>query len=331
MIRPGKRNLITDVPGIRVGNAQDRTIGTGATVIFPETSLVCAIDERGGAPGTQQVSLHAPEAVRGNADAIVFSGGSLYGFGAANGVTAELGKAGIGAGLLGTVVPSVPSAIIFDLLAMKHRDWLADPPYDRLGREALAKVDVDFDLGSVGAGIGASACSFAGGLGSASAETDDGLIVGALAVVNSFGEVVVPGTRNFWAWPFEYGDEFGGHGAPQGQAPLFPELSLPVPLREPGMSTTLIAVATNATLDKGALKRVAIMAQTGMARAIRPVHTLFDGDVVFALATCEREQSDPVTQTLVGNLAADCTARAIARAVYSATSHETLPVFKDRQ
>lgn len=328
-IRPGPLNLITDVPGLRVGNAVDREIGTGVTVLLPDQACVCAADVRGGAPGTQQVSLIAPENIGGHIDALVFSGGSLFGLAAAAGVTSALGASGRGTEFLGYTIPTVPSAIIFDLAAQRKSDWLAAPPYERLGREALAAVAQDFPLGSVGAGTGASACSWAGGLGSASAAREDGVVVGALAVVNSFGEVAVPGARSFWAWPYEFGDEFGGLGAPDLPAPIALELTRPARARKPGMSTTLVAVATNVALTQAEAKRLAIMAQDGMARAIRPVHTLLDGDVVFALGLGERPVGDALEQARLGALAADVVARAIARAVWHAGPHPTLPAVRE--
>lgn len=328
-IRPGPLNLITDVPGLKVGNAVDAEIGTGATVVLPDRPLVCAADVRGGAPGTQQVSLIAPENIGGHVDALVLSGGSLFGLAAAAGVTSALGAAGQGTEFLGYCIPTVPAAIIFDLAAQRRGDWLAAPPYERLGREAVAAAAHDFPLGTVGAGTGASACSWAGGLGSASAVRDDGLIVGALAVVNSFGEVAVPGARSFWAWPFEFGDEFGGLGAPDLPAPIAVELTRPARERKPGMSTTLVVVAANVALSQAEAKRLAIMAQDGLSRAIRPVHTLLDGDVVFALGAGERPAGDAFEQARLGALAADVVARAIARAVWHAGPHRTLPAVRE--
>lgn len=329
-LKPGPKNLITDVPGILVGHAEDRDIHTGATVIRPLERAVCAVDVRGGAPGVSLSELVAPGSAMEGIDALAFAGGSLYGMAAAQGVTAALGAAGVGLGLMGTTVPVVPGAIIFDLPAQRRQDWYEDPPYARLGRAALKAACSDPALGSVGAGIGASACSLAGGVGSASVQTDDGLVVGALAVVNSLGEVVVPGQPQFWAWPYEMDGEFGGLGPPALPAPVAPGLSLPAALRPPGTATTLVAIAVNAALDKAALKRVAVMGHAGMARAIRPIHTLFDGDVVFALATGAEMTEDPLRQALIGNLAADCAARAIARAVHLAGPHPLLPSWQEQ-
>lgn len=324
-VRTGPTNLITDVAGIEVGHAVDTDIRTGCTVVKPAKPAVCAVDVRGGAAGVQLSELIEPGSFRNTVDAISLSGGSLYGLGAASGVAAALGSRGIGSGLNGMVVPIVPGAIIFDLMAQNHQDWYATPPYQRLGTEAVENLSTEMAIGSVGAGLSASACEYAGGLGSASVTTDDGLVVGALAVVNSLGSVAIPGEKAFWAFPYERDAEFGGYGGPKAAAPVDPVLTLPPALREPGQATTLVVVATNAKLDKGQAKRLAVMAQAGMARAIRPVHTLFDGDVVFAMATDEVDVVDPIHQMLLGSMAADCVARAIARAVYHAGPHPNLP------
>jgi L-aminopeptidase/D-esterase-like protein len=153
--------------------------------------------------------------------------------------------------------------------------------------------------------------------------------LGALVIVNSFGEVVVPGTRNFWAWPFEQDGEFGGLGAPPLAALSDAEMPLPLRLREPGMSTTLAVVATNVRLDRPEAKRLAIMAHDGLSRAIRPVHTPYDGDIVFALSVGDHPLADPLQQARLGHLAADCVARAIARAVFNAKGMAGLPGYAD--
>ena len=310
-----------------MGHASDADIGTGVTVILPTKPCTCAVDVRGGAPGTALTDLLDSANIDMPVDALVLTGGSVFGLAAAQGVILALAASGRGANFVGRCVPCVPAAVIFDLLVHQGRDWLGASPYEGLGRAALAAATQDVALGTVGAGSGASACSYAGGVGTASVTTDDGLTVAALVVVNSFGEVVIPGTRHFWAWPYEFGDEYGGLGAPPMAAPLAAEMPLPIPLREPGMSTTLAVVATNATLDRAQAKRVAVMAQDGMARAIRPVHTLFDGDLVFALSTAARPAGDALAQTRIGHLAADCVARAIARAVYHAGPRVQPPAY----
>lgn len=327
---PGPRNLLSDVPGLRVGHAVDADIGTGVSVILPDQPVVCGMDARGGGVGALGSELLSADSVVERIDALVLAGGSQYGLGAVQGVASVLAQQGRGHHYMGTIVPVVPGAIIFDLLAQHRRDWLPDPPYARLGAQAVTAITDDFALGSVGAGLGASASSFAGGVGSASARLPDGLVVGALAVVNSFGEVVIPGTRHFWAWPYEMNAEFGGLGPPPDPAPLAPGLSLPPSLRPPGTNTTLVVVGCNLTLDRGAARRLAIMAQAGLTRAIRPVHTPFDGDVVYALATGDLPAPDVLGLTRAGDLAADCVARAIARAVYLSSGTPRRPAYRSR-
>ncbi|MBL4907752.1 MAG: P1 family peptidase [Sneathiella sp.] len=179
-------------------------------------------------------------------------------------------------------------------------------------------------MGNIGAGYGATAGKIKGGLGSASAVSDDGLQVGALIAVNPVGSVTVPGTHNFWAWELEQGDEFGGYGAPHFEGDLSMEA---ISSGRLGANTTLGVVATNMTLSKSQARRVAIMAQDGYARAIRPVHTPFDGDTIFVLSTEKRalDQPEPLAVARIGAIAADCVARAIARAVYHADSLGVLP------
>ncbi len=322
--RPGARNLITDVPGLRVGQAEDMAARTGVTVILPDRTAVCACDVRGGGPGTRETDALSPENLVGTIDALALSGGSVYGLAAADGVTAWLGGRGRGYALIARegVPPSpiVPGAILYDLANGGDKAWGEEPPYRRLGARAIESASADFALGSVGAGYGAMAGKLKGGVGSASVVATDGIVVGALAAVNSFGSVTAPGGRAFWAAPYELNREFGGIplGAPSidpedwGRAKADPA---------PRANTTIACVATNVALSPAQAKRVAIMAQDGLARAIRPAHAPFDGDVVFALSTGARPLAEPANFTLarVGALAADCLARAIARGVYHAT------------
>lgn len=321
--RPGPRNLITDVAGLTVGHATDARVRTGVTVVLCERPFVAAADVRGGGPGTREIDVLSPENVVGAADAICLSGGSVYGLAAADGVVAALGAVGRGFQFRSTEVtaPIVPGAILFDLSNGGDKAWGADPPYRQLGGAALAGAGDAFALGSVGAGAGARAGLLKGGIGSASAVTADGYTVGALAAVNSFGSVVGPDGRTFWAAPWEVDGEFGGLGTVglAGSAgDAWPLAKLDPAVRE---NTTLAVVATDAALTRVQAKRIAIMAQDGLSRAIRPVHAPFDGDVVFALATAERPLAEPgdYTVTRIGALAADCLARAVARGVYEAT------------
>jgi L-aminopeptidase/D-esterase-like protein len=324
-VRPGPRNLITDVAGIKVGHAVDARAWTGTTVVLPDERAVMAADIRGGAPGTRDVSLLDPNCLVDRGDAIVLSGGSVFGIEAAAGVSSVLVERGRGFVLRTAVVPIVPTAILFDLVNGGDKAWGREPPYRRLGAEAAEAAVLDFPLGNVGAGLGAKAGHVKGGLGSASAVTDDGIEVGALVAVNSYGSALMPNSLHFWAWPWEQDGEFGGRGPPPRSSPL--DLDMPQPLsaaRSPAGNTTIAVVATNVALDKAEAERLAIMAQDGLARAIRPVHTPFDGDTVFSLSTGRRPLVDPVMLARTGHLAADTLARAVARGIYAA---ETLGIY----
>jgi L-aminopeptidase/D-esterase-like protein len=320
--RPGPRNLITDVPGLKVGQAQDLAVRSGVTVILPDARAVCACDVRGGGPGTRETDALAPEALVDAVDAVVLAGGSVYGLAAADGVAAWLGARGRGFVVRAEpgVPPSpvVPGAILFDLANGGDKGWGEEPPYRELGRAAVAAAGETFELGSIGAGCGAMAGALKGGTGSASVVSADGYTVGAVVAVNAWGSVVAPGGRTFWAAPFEIDGEFGGLGS-AGLIAAPDDWGLS---KAPagGRNTTIACVATDADLTPAQARRVAIMAQDGLARAIRPVHAPFDGDVVFALATARRPLSDPAPSTVarLGALAADCLARAVARAVYEA-------------
>ncbi len=320
---PGTRNLITDVPGLMVGQAQDLALRTGVTVILPDDRAVAACDVRGGGPGTRETDALAPENLVEAIDAIVLSGGSVYGLAAADGVVAWLGARGRGYGLVNRPdvpkSPVVPGAILYDVANGGDRDWGEDPPYRRLGREAVEAAGLDFQLGTTGAGTGAMAGALKGGTGSASILAADGIAVGAVVCVNSFGSVVSGDNKTFWSAPFEMDGEFGGLGAAGLSAQ--PDLwGLAKADPQAQMNTTIACVATDVALTSAQAKRVAIMAQDGLARSIRPVHAPFDGDVVFALSTGRRPlEGGDFTIARIGALAADCLARAVARAVYEAT------------
>jgi L-aminopeptidase/D-esterase-like protein len=320
---PGARNLITDVHGLKVGQAQDVAARTGVTVILPDDRCVCAADVRGGGPGTRETDALNPENLVEAVDAVVLSGGSVYGLAAADGVTAWLGARGRGYGLVGRpgVPPSpvVPAAILYDVANGGDRAWGEDPPYRRLGREAVAAAAPDFALGTSGAGYGAMAGTLKGGTGSASIVAADGIAVGALVCVNSWGSVVAPGGRTFWAAPYEIGAEFGGLG-PGGLVAGAEDWGLAKRAAVERTNTTIACVATDVALTPAQAKRVAVMAQDGLARAIRPIHAPFDGDVVFALSTAARPlEGGDFTVARIGALAADVLARAVARAVFEAT------------
>ncbi|MGC1358502.1 MAG: P1 family peptidase [Xanthobacteraceae bacterium] len=310
------RNLLTDVPGIKVGHAENLALGSGATVIMFDEPAVASVDVRGGGPGTRDTALLDPALTVEGIDAITLSGGSAFGLDAASGVQAFLRENGRGF-VIGTAqVPIVPAAILFDLSNGGDKEWGRFPPYRDLGYAAAVAAGPDFALGSVGAGTGATTVNCKGGIGSASAQTADGCVIGAIAAVNAVGSALVGEGPWFWAAPFEHAGEFGGRGWP---AP-FPQAALePRAKGGPGENTTLVVVATDAVLTKAQANRLAVMAQSGMSRALYPVHTPLDGDVVFAASTGRRPLTDPVLGIVsLGAIAANVVARAIARGVFAA-------------
>jgi L-aminopeptidase/D-esterase-like protein len=327
-LAPGARNLITDVPGLTVGHATDERAGTGVTTLIGARPLVAAVDVRGGAPGVRETDTLSPDALVGHADAIVLAGGSVFGLAAADGVAVALSAAGVGLHLAGGrhAIPIVPAAVLHDLANDGDKDW-TEPPYRRLGTESLAAAAESFALGRAGAGRGARAGYRPGGLGSASLDLGGGVIVGALVAVNSIGSVLMPDGRTYWAWPFEIDAEFGGHRpGPQASVvdPAPPESRLAaLGALKGGESTVIAIVATSALLSRTECRRVAVMAQDGIARAVRPSHTPFDGDVVFAVATGTATLADDQKRAghvaRLGSAAADSLARAIARAVHESS------------
>lgn len=338
LFSPGRRNLITDVTGLTVGHATDIGARTGVTTLLCSSAWAAAVDVRGGGPGLRETETLAPENLVGRLHALVFAGGSVFGLAAADGVAAALSVAGVGLKLRAgsPAIPIVPAAVLHDLANGGDKNWGESPPYRELGVTALRAAAADFALGSVGAGCGAMAGLIKGGIGSASLDLGAGIMVGALVAVNSVGSVLMPDGHTFWAWPFEIDGEFGGAGPPR--APM--DASDPAPaqsrLRElgrlqPGANTTLAVVACSADLGTAECKRVAIMAQDGIARAVRPAHSPFDGDTVFAVASGAQQnpqagltsvaritQDGPALVARIGSAAADCLSRAIARAVHFA-------------
>ena len=318
------RNLVTDVAGISVGHAGDDRLISGVTALVFDRPAVASIDIRGGASGSRESDLLLPERLVEHVDAIILAGGSAFGLDAASGAMAALAKMGRGYAVGAVRVPIVPAAILFDMLNGGDKKWGDDPPYRELGAAAITAASLDFMLGSAGAGLGATTADLKGGLGSASAITAAGRTIGALAAVNAVGRVTMGDSRHFWAAPFEIDSEFGGHGLP-GAMPR--DAAKPVLKGGIGQSTTLAVVATDATLTKTQCRQLAIMAQDGLARAIYPVHTLHDGDTVFAVATGKGPApSDPGEMTLLGTLAANTLARAIARGVHAAADDKGSPL-----
>ena len=326
------RNLISDIAGIRVGHAADARLASGATAIVFDKAVVASVDVRGGGPGTRETALLDPAQTVEGIDAIVLSGGSAFGLDAASGVQAYMREQGRGFRIRDAVVPIIPGAILFDLLNGGDKNWGRFPPYRELGYQAAASAAADFKLGSEGAGRGATTATLKGGVGSASAQTRGGITVGALVVVNAVGTVVVGDGPHFWAAPYEVGAEFGGRGLPARvtEADLRPRLKGAPP---PGTATTIGLVATDAILTKAQTKRLAIMANDGLARALLPAHAPSDGDCVFAAATGRRALGDPSELTEIGHVATLVMARAIARGVFAATAlpfPDSLPSWRDR-
>jgi L-aminopeptidase/D-esterase-like protein len=267
-------------------------------------------------------------------DAIALSGGSAFGLEAGGGVQAWLAEQGRGFAVRGALIPIVPGAIMFDLLNGGDKAWGRFAPYRDLGYAAAAAAGQTFRLGSVGAGLGATTANFKGGLGSASAATPAGVRVAALAVVNAVGSVTVGDGPWFWAAPFEIGQEYGGRGLPGAFTPGMLAMRLKGgPAATAVENTTLAVVVTDAILTKPQARRLAMIAQTGFARAIYPVHAPLDGDVLFAAATCEKPLDPLVGLTELGMVAANVVARAIARGVFAAAPLPfpgALPAWKDR-
>ena len=314
-MRPGTRNLITDVAGLRVGNADDAQLRSGVTVLTADQPFTAAVHVMGGSPGTRETDLLAPDRMVQEVDAIFLSGGSAFGLDAGQGVMQGLRDAGRGFEVGPVRVPIVPGAIVFDLLNGGDKSWAASP-YPALGHRAFDSAAADFALGTAGAGYGAMTGTLKGGLGSASCLLPSGLTVGALVVVNALGQTTVGETPHFWAAPWEEGREFGG----LGPAPMIPQ-DAPLPRKRLGEATTIAIVATDAALTKAQAQRMATAAHDGMARALVPSHTPLDGDLVFSVATGRKPLQDPLTDSFqLGHAAATCLARAIARAVWLARS-----------
>jgi L-aminopeptidase/D-esterase-like protein len=329
VIRPGPKNLITDIPGLLVGHATDENARTGVTVLLCGAQWSAGVDVRGGGPGVRESEALAPENLVGRVHALVLAGGSVFGLAAADGVAAALSVRDIGLHLRpgSPAIPIVPCAVLHDLGNGGDKNWGITPPYRDLGIRALQCAAPEAALGSVGAGRGAIAGLVKGGIGSTSLDLGEGLLVGALVAVNSVGSVFMPDGKTFWAWAFELNNELGGAAPPSHGM----DLGDPVPEEsrlqaqgslQAGANTTLAVVACTADLSTAECKRVAMMAHDGIARAVRPAHTPFDGDTVFAVASGEvalpRQPLRASHVARIGSAAADCLSRAIARAVHRA-------------
>ena len=311
-----------------MGNAHDESVRSGVTVLL-NGDLIAAVDSRGGGTGSREFDLLRPEASVQGVNAIVLSGGSAFGLDAAGGVMTALRQAGIGYRVGSAIVPIVPAAILFDLNNGGDKNWGADSPYPALGRKATLAASDRFELGNAGAGFGAQAGIYKGGLGSASVQSaDTGATVGALVAVNAVGAVTYPVSKAFFAWASEVAGEFGGIvpvAEDRGSAIDMPKLAAP------GENTTIGIVATDAALTKSQCKQFSIIAHQGLTRAIRPANTPFDGDVVFAVSTGIHPLANPARDlALLGAHAADCLARAIARGVFEANSQGQSTGYRDK-
>jgi L-aminopeptidase/D-esterase-like protein len=327
-------NLLTDVAGVRVGHADDAALASGVTAVIFDRPATAAMDVRGGGPGTREGALLDLANTVEKIDAVTLSGGSAFGLEAAGGVQAWLAEQGRGFSVRGALVPIVTGAICFDLLNGGNKKWGRFAPYRELGFAAAAAAGASFALGSEGAGFGANTANLKGGIGSASAQCRDGTRVAALVVVNAVGTVVVGDGPWFWAAPFEVDGEFGGRGLPASFTPDMLKMRIKGgATATEAENTTLAVVVTDAALTKVQAKRIAMIAQTGFARAIYPVHAPMDGDVLFAAATGERQIDPLIGLTELGMVAANVVARAIARGAYAATALPfagALPAWRDR-
>ena len=325
-------NHIADLDGLLIGHATDLDLGSGVTaVIFAEPAVV-SVAVLGGAPGGRELGLLAPEMTIERVDAVVLAGGSAFGLDAAAGVQAALREDGRGLKVAGATVPLVPAAILFDLANGGSKEWGRFPPYRDLGHAAArAARAAAGELGSIGAGTGASTATVKGGIGSASARTPSGHLVGAIAAVNAVGSATIGDGPHFWAAPYEHSAELGGLGWPATITPAETTLRFK---GGTGRNTTIALVATDAVLTKAQAKRLALAAHDGLARALRPAHAPVDGDIVFAAATgYSGAPSDAFALTELCATAADVLARAIGRGVHAATALPfpgALPAWRDR-
>jgi L-aminopeptidase/D-esterase-like protein len=330
-LKTGSGGALTDIAGLQVGHYTDLAAVSGVTVVVAPEGAVGAVDVRGAAPGTRETDLLQPENLVERVQAVVLAGGSVYGLAAADGVVRWLAEKGWGFPLTkGQVAPIVPAAVLYDL----GRGADFNPPITgEWGRRACeAATDAAPTEGCVGAGTGARCGTLKGGLGTASQSLASGITVAALVAVNAFGSAVDPASGALWEARLVAGTELD-HLANRRVVPPSPEPP------EGGHHTTLAVVATDADLDKSQALKVAQMAHDGLARALRPAHTLFDGDTVFCLATGRQALSRTpgffggaaTAQALseVGQAAADCLGRAIVRGVLTAVSMAGLTAFAD--
>ena len=326
----GKHNALTDVDGILVGHYTDTAAASGVTVVVCPQGAVAGVDVRGSAPCTRETDLLVPANLVEHAQAVVLSGGSVFGLAAADGVVRWLAEKGLGFPLdKGFVAPIVPAAALYDL---DRGSEFVPPISAEWGQKACqAAASGPVATGCAGAGTGAWAGSIKGGLGTASRILESGITTAALVAVNPDGEVINPATGRPWEIGLEIEGEFGRQGK---RAVILP----PRPESTPGTNTAIGVVATDAILTKAQAHKVAQMAHDGLARAIRPAHTLFEGDTIFCLATGKRKLPEipgyygPVHARAVsdiGHAAAECVSRAIITAILTAKSMAGMTAFCD--
>ncbi len=327
-MKPGTRNLITDIDGLRVGNSHCEALKSGVTALICDVDNVASVHVAGGAPGSRETDLLQPENTVQSVDALVLSGGSAFGLDASTGVQSALREAGKGFAIGDQRVPICPGAILFDLINGGDKQWGLHPPYRDLGYTAASAATGEFDLGSTGAGagalIGGEGLGLKGGLGSASTVLENGITIGALVAVNALGAATVGLQPNFWAAPFEHDEEFGGLGI--AAVPSVESRQMRIKFRDkqsPGTNTTIGIIATDAALTKGQAKRLAIAAHDGFARALWPAHTPLDGDLIFSIATGTKKTVLTMDEQIdLAGAAASTMSRAIARGVYCATDQK---------
>ncbi|NKB51373.1 MAG: peptidase T4 [Rhizobiaceae bacterium] len=328
MSKPGPRNLITDIAGLRVGNADDAKVKSGTTALICDVENTASVHVMGGAPGSRETDLLSPENTVQSVDAFFLSGGSAFGLEAGTGLQSALVEQNRGFEIHGLRVPIIPGAIIFDLTNGGDVDWGTKSPYADLGYQAAQNAAEEFDIGSHGAGYGAwtggPGPGLKGGLGSASTIMPNGVTIGALTVVNALGAPTVGNSPCFWAAPFEHGDEFGGLGC--ANVPTQESRATRIKFRDNqayGANTVIGIIATDAPLTKAECKRLAVLAHDGIARALWPAHTPLDGDLVFAVSTGAVGNSPTIGEQIeMSAIAASTMSRAVARGVHAAKHTE---------
>lgn len=324
-MKPGALNALTDVRGIRVGHAQRIGDGyrTGTTVVLaPEGGAVAGVDVRGAAPGTRETELLDPRNLVERVHAIVLTGGSAYGLSAACGVMDRLADSGIGFPVEGGVVPIVPSAVIYDLGRGGAFRATPDAPFGAAAYDGATSAEAR--SGSIGAGTGAVAGGLAGGVGTASAVLPTGATVAALAVVNAAGSVLDPRGALLAGARYGLPGEFD-----HVRGPAADEVDAWRPDKVTSFNTTIGVVATDVSLSKAQCGKLAGVAHDGLARAIRPAHTMVDGDTVFAMATCERPAPDAAELQDILAAGADVFSRAVAHAMLKASGRDGAPAYLD--